>query len=434
MSGRSFDVTRSAWTVSARGGAVLRWLVVGALLSAVVAADAPQLGDGYWHASGNTVLDAANQEVRFSGLNFGGFEGSNYAPHGTWGGIGRNWKSYLDQIKALGFNVIRVPFSGDTFVPGRMPQNVDYGVNPDLRGKTTLQVLDMLVDECRKRGIRIVLNYHRIQAGSSPENGLWYVPGSTTYTEQYWIDTWKALAGRYVGDPTVVGCDLFNEVHADASHPGPFWSADGVDEPYNWRTAAKRAAEAILSVNPNLLICVQGMDGYAGQGSWWGANWMGLKDHAFDISKPGQVVYEVHDYGPNVWEQPWHDDPAFPANLSAFWDAQWGFIHDQGIGPVWVGEWGSRLDNPKEQEWATALRDYIRSKGLSWTWWTWFPISPDTGGILEDDWKTAWPEKLALLRPVQYPQFPAPDTWTRGRGGCTSAPARRRGNGRILPQ
>jgi len=425
VKGRSFDVTRSVRTASARGGAVLRWLIVGALLATVVAADSPQLGDGYWHVSGNRVLDAANQEVRVSGVQFTGFDAANYVPHGTWGGIGRNWKSYLNQIKALGFNVIKVPFSGDTFDPGRMPQNVDYGANPDLRGKTTLEVLDMLVNECRKRGIRIVLGYHRIQAGSFLGSGLWYLPGSTTYTEQYWIDTWKALVGRYVGNPTVVGCDLFNEVHAafDGSYPGPFWSADGVDEPYNWRTAAKRAAEAILSVNPNLLICVQGMDGYAGKGSWWGANWMGLKDHPFDISKPGQVVYVVHDYGPNVWEQPWHDDPGFPANLPAFWDAQWGFVHDQGIGPVWIGEWGSRLDHPKEQEWATTLRDYIRSKGLSWTWWEWFPVSRDTGGILQDDWKTAWPEKLELVRPVQYPQFPAPDT--RDGEGCASAPARR---------
>ncbi len=59
------------------------------------------------------------------------------------------------------------------------------------------------------------------------------------------------LAGRYAGNSTVIGCDLFNEVHAGATHPGPFWSVDGADEPYNWRTAAKRAGEVILSVNPD---------------------------------------------------------------------------------------------------------------------------------------------------------------------------------------
>src|SRR5205814_9184067 len=96
-----------------------------AALAAVTGARAPTVGDGYWHTSGNQILDAAGNQVRFSGVNFGGFESENYALHGTWGGIGRNWKSYLDQMKTLGFNLIRLPFSGDIFAPGRMPLNID---------------------------------------------------------------------------------------------------------------------------------------------------------------------------------------------------------------------------------------------------------------------------------------------------------------------
>ncbi len=403
----------------------LRSVVLVAVAVAFAGAANRPYGEGSWHVQGNRILDANGDEVRFSGVTFGGFESDNYALHGTWGGIGRNWKTYLDQIRLLGFDLIRVPFAGDTFTPGRIPRNVDYGANPELQGKTTLDFLDMLVDECGRRGIRIVLDYHRIQAGSGPENGLWYVPGSTTYTERHWIDTWKMLAARYAGNPTVVGADLFNEVHRGPDHPGPFWSADGVDEPYNWRTAAKRAAEEILSVNPGLLVSVQGMDEYAGVLGWWGSNLMGLRDHPFDVSRPTQVVYEVHDYGPDVYEQPWHDDPSFPANLEAFWHRTWGFVHDEGIGPVWVGEWGSKLDTPRERDWATALRSYISAKGLSWTWWTWAPTSADTGGILESDWVTPWPQKMELLGPILYPPF-------EGEEG-TSAPAPRGGCGTPAP-
>ncbi len=397
-------------------------LAVVVFAAALAGAAGRPRGDGYWHAEKATIVDASGAEVRFSGVDFGGFESENFALHGTWGGIGRNWKSYLDQMQSLGFNLIRVPFSGDTFTPGRVPLNVDYGVNPELQGKTTLEFLDLLVDECGRRGIRIILDYHRLQAGAGAENGLWYVPGSATYTESHWIETWKMLAARYAGNPTVVGADLFNEVHRGPDHPGPFWSADGADEPYNWRTAAKRAAEAILSVNPGLLVSVQGMDVYGGETGWWGANLMGLKDHPFDVSKPSQVVYEVHDYGPDVFDQPWHDDPSFPANLSAYWDRTWGFVRDQGIGPVWIGERGSRLDSAREQAWAAALRSYIAAKGLSWTWWTWAPTSADTGGILEDDWKTPWPQKLALLGPVLYPAFGDPNPPPPPRGGCEAAP------------
>lgn len=410
---------------------VFHVLVVGALLATAPAVRPSSVGDGYWHASGNKILDAAGNEVRFSGVNFSGFESTNYALHGTWGGIGRNWKTYLDQIKSLGFNLIRLPFSGDIFTPGRMPQNVDYSVNSDLQGKSTMEFLDLFVSECGLRGIRIILDYHRIQAGATPENGLWYLPGSGIYTEQYWINNWKALVGRYVGNPTVVGCDLFNEVHADGSHPGPYWAGDGSYEPYNWRTAAKRCAEAILSVNPNLLICLQGMDHYGPATSWWGANHEGLKDFAFDISRPAQAVYEVHDYGPNVWNQAWHNAPDFPSNLPAFWDGQWGFVHNENLGPIWIGEWGSKLDVTKEIQWATTFRDYVKSKGLIWTWWTWGPNSGDTGGILRDDWTTVNQNKLDLIASVMYPGFQASGAGggSGGGGGGSSGGAGTGGGG-----
>jgi endoglucanase len=404
-------------------GMGLRGVLVVALVAPLATARAPLVGDGYWHASGHTIVDASGNAVRFSGVNFSGFETENFALHGTWGGTGRNWKSYLDQMSSLGFNVVRLPFSGDLFAPGQLPRNVDYGVNPELQGKTALQFLDMFVEECGRRGIRVILDYHRIQAGSATENGLWYIPGSTKYTERFWIDNWKALVARYVGNPTVVGVDLFNEPHAGPGHLGPTWNADGLDEPYNWRTAAKRAAEAILSVNPGLLVCVQGMDVYRGEAGWFGAVWIGLHDHPFDISRPSQVVYEIHDYGPDVFDEPWHDAPGFPASLKAFWDRQWGFIHANGIGPVWIGEWGSRLDTAKERAWATALRDYIAANGLSWTWWTWGPVSPDTGGVLQDDWKSTWSDKLALMQPVMSPGFGADGDGAQS-GGCSSAPVR----------
>jgi aryl-phospho-beta-D-glucosidase BglC (GH1 family) len=382
---------------------------------------AQSLGDGYWHTSGNRIVDSHNQQVRFSGVNWNGFESGNFAPHGLWGGA-RNWKSMLQQMDALGFNLIRLPFAGETLTPGRMPQNIDYGLNPDLAGKTSLEIMDMIVAECGSLGIRIILDYHRVQAGGTPEDGLWFIPG-TSHTEQLWIDNWKALVARYAGNPTVVGCDLFNEVHA-GGHPGPFWSADGADEPYNWRTAARRCGDAILSVNPNLLICVQGMHEYGGQTGWWGAVHLGVKDHPLTLSVANRLVYSIHDYGPNVWVQPWHNDPAFPNNLFTHWDAQWGFLHNDGIAPVWIGEWGSKLDVTKEVQWATKLRDYIQQKGLSWTWWCWNPNSGDTGGILQDDWTSTHPAKLDLVAPVQYAGFsggsggsPPPSGGTGGSGG-----------------
>jgi endoglucanase len=291
-----------------------------------------------------------------------------------------------------------------------MPLNIDYGVNTDLVGLTAIQVMDKIIDGCGARGLKVILDYHRIVAGGTPEWGLWYDAG---HPESTWIANWQMLVTRYLGNTTVIGCDLFNEVHADAGHPGPFWDADGLNEPYNWRTAAKRAADAIQAINPDLLICVQGLHAYNGQSGWWGAVHLGVADHPLVLSVPNRLVYSVHDYGPIVWEQPWLNDVNFPNNLPAHWDTQWGFLHNNNVAPVWVGEWGAMLDpaHPKytrELQWLTALRDYIQAKGLVWTWWTWTPNSGDTGGILKNDWQTVEQGKMDVIGPAMYAGFSPP--------------------------
>jgi endoglucanase len=380
-------------------------LALALLLGTVRLGDAQAAGDGWWHTDGNRIKDAAGNEVRFSGVNWHGMDSENRIPHGLWGGTNRTIEDHLDQMKAAGFNLIRLPFSTDIFAPGAKPrpEAIDPVRNADLIGPTCLEILDRLVAAAGARGIRIILDYHRLTGGAVSESGHWY---DAEHPEARWIANWKTLAARYRTDPTVVGVDLFNEVH-----DGVTWEADGVNPAHNWRWAAKRCADEILAVNPNLLICVQGLDQYKGEGGWWGAVHLGVKDHPLTLSVPNRLVYQVHDYGPIVWDQPFHQVAAgFPASLPAHWDRQWGFLHAENIAPVWVGEWGSFLDPAKpkgdrELQWAETLRAYIQGKGLSWTWWCWTPESHDTGGVILDGYAGIHTTKTAFLAPVLYPGF-----------------------------
>ena len=95
-----------------------------ALLTVPVTAARPAhaattLGSGYWHTSGRQILDSANQPVRIAGVNWFGFETRNYVPHGLWS---RDYKSMIDQMKSLGYNTIRLPYSDDIFKPGTHAQ------------------------------------------------------------------------------------------------------------------------------------------------------------------------------------------------------------------------------------------------------------------------------------------------------------------------
>src|SRR5437016_11902789 len=60
---------------------------------------------GFLHTNGSQILDEHNQTVRLTGMNWFGLETSNYCPHGLWA---RSMTAFLDQIRSLGYNCLRV--------------------------------------------------------------------------------------------------------------------------------------------------------------------------------------------------------------------------------------------------------------------------------------------------------------------------------------
>src|ERR1019366_7255021 len=128
-----------------------------------------------------------------------------------------------------------------------VPNGIDFSQNPDLAGLSSLQIMDKIVAYCGKIGLRIFLDRHR--PDQNAQSPLWY---TSTVSETTWIKDWVALATRYNGNTTVIGADLHNEPNNPAT-----WG-DGVLAT-DWRLAAERCGNAILAVNPNLLIIVEGI-------------------------------------------------------------------------------------------------------------------------------------------------------------------------------
>jgi aryl-phospho-beta-D-glucosidase BglC (GH1 family) len=342
-------------------------------------------------------LDASNKVVGLSGLNWFGFETSNYAPYGL---EQRNWGEVLDQIKELGYNVIRLPFSNAMLEPGARPSNIDYSLNPDLDGLTSLQVMDKIITGAGERNIKIILDNHRSTAGDGPEsNGLWY---TGAYPESRWIEDWKMLAARYNGNLTVIGMDLRNE---------PFGGCWGCDDPAtDWRLAAERAGNAILSVNPDLLIIVQGVSDHNGQSTLWGGNLLGAKDHPVRLDISNRLVYSAHEYPHSVAPRSGFNGADYPNNLPAVWDKYWGYLVKENIAPVLIGEFGTRYETVEDRQWLQTFQGYIQQNRLSWTFWSLNPNSGDTGGLLLDDWNSVHAEKQGILAGLQYPLIESTQT------------------------
>jgi len=351
-----------------------------------------ELGKGPWHTAGAQILDANNQPIRIAGVNWSGFETNMLVVHGLQS---RSYKGMLDQIKGLGYNTIRLPYSNQLFDSGSKPSGIDYSKNPDLQGLQGLQLMDKIIDYATGVGLHIILDQHRPDAGG--QSALWY---TTAYPETRWIADWQMLASHYKDNPMVVGADLHNEPHAPAC-----W---GCGQPaIDWQAAAERAGNAILAVNPNWLIFVEGVDCYEGTSNcnWWGSNLEGVKDHPVKLNIPNRLVYSVHDYPASVHGQSWFSAANYPANLPAAWDKYWGYVEKGGIAPVWVGEFGTRLQTEQDRQWFSSLINYLGkgASGINWTFWSWNPDSADTGGILMDDWLTVNSDKQNQLQAILFP-------------------------------
>jgi len=130
----------------------------------------------YFHTDGNQIVDVNGNPVKIAAVSWFGFETTNYVVDGLWA---RNYQDMMNQIKQLGFNTIRIPFSEDIFNPANTPNGINFNLNPDLQGLSSLQILDKIVDYAGQIGLRIILDEHSAMASDNENEQLWYKRGST---------------------------------------------------------------------------------------------------------------------------------------------------------------------------------------------------------------------------------------------------------------
>lgn len=359
------------------------FMVVGSLNFASPALALNALPSGYLKTSKNKIVDENGRTVRIMGVTWFGFETPNMVVHGLWA---RPYRSMMDQMVALGFNTIRLPYSNAILTAGAdSVSSVLWRLNPDLQGKTPMQTLDMIIAYAGTIGLKVILDDHALEPTTNGEtNGYWY---NGSRSEAQWIADWQTLAARYANNPTVIGADLYNE-------PTGTWGTGQQDD---WARAAKAAGDAIGRVNRNWLIVVQGLRCYNDNYYWWGGELEGVRDYPIKLALSNRLVYSTHDYPVSIWTQPWFSDPSYPANLSSVWDKYWGFIESQQIAPVLIGEFGSRLETTSDRQWAEAMSNYLAQRKIDWLWFSW-NANGEPRGVLSDDWTTPDSARLQYLQ------------------------------------
>ncbi|MGW5645662.1 glycoside hydrolase family 5 protein [Saccharopolyspora sp. NPDC003752] len=326
---------------------------------------------GTWNGSGD-INDPANHH---SGENSSGIPlGLDRAP----------MREIVDSFRELGINSIRLPFSNDMIRDSATVPDAAVAANPELRGKTRLQVYDAAVSALTDSGFAVILNNHtnttRWCCGLDG-NERW----NSSQSDQAWQDDWVFMAARYRDNPRVVGADLYNEVRRDLMDD-PNW---GLGDGHDWHAAAQRAGDRILTeANPNLLIIIEGI------------NWFGIPADGLPHGRPtlepartlshtlvasGKLVYSAHFYG---YTGPNHSgatglgethDPRYQDlsrdELYEVLRRQAFFVTEEGqhfTAPLWISEFGvggRDEQDPKARAWFGNFVDFLVANDTDFAYW-----------------------------------------------------------------
>ena len=316
-------------------------------------------------AQGQEIVNADGEAVLLRGVNMGGWlvqEGWMNLTNGPCQAesfkvlderFGRDVREHLfqvyednylserdfDNIRALGMNVVRLPFAWWNIL------NDDGTLRADAFTR-----LDWFVDCCAQRGLYVILDLHAARGSQNNQDNSGEMNGSQLWKNETWQDQmlylWECVADHYKGNPAIAAYDLLNE-------PGGDLKSTGVVQ---WEYF-DRLYEAIRAIDPEHIIMME---------SCWDPE---------DLPSPDRygwdnVVYQYHWYKWNADNDYW----AQKLNVDVKLHKMKQVNHPV---PGFLGEF-TLFQNM--DAWEYALDSYSRA-GLGWTIWTYKVTGSSTWGL-----------------------------------------------------
>ncbi|HYY56145.1 MAG TPA: cellulase family glycosylhydrolase, partial [Pyrinomonadaceae bacterium] len=125
-----------------------------------------------WTTSGSKIIAPGGAEFRITGINWYGFETTGNVAKGLFA---HDYTYIIDAIGQDGYSTIRIPFSNAMWELNPIPNANTLSACPSCKGKHARDILALIVNYAGSKGIHVILDNHRSEAGNSAEgNGLWY--------------------------------------------------------------------------------------------------------------------------------------------------------------------------------------------------------------------------------------------------------------------
>lgn len=307
------------------------------------------------HTSGRFIVDSNGARVHLNGVNWYGAESTDYVVAGLQTASLQN---IVQQIKSLGFNVVRLPWSNQLYESNPPVPSYALAANTGMQGENALTALDQVIAALTGAGIMVILDDHNSNAewccSTTDGNSLWY---NTQYPQANWIADWQGMAQRYQSNPLVIGVDLRNEPRSPAT-----WGGSAAND---WHAAAELGGNAVLGVDPHLLVFVEGVN--------YATDLSGAASLPIQLNVANQLVYEAHNYGFDYTGLSGYSDYASRAGAS------WGYLATgSNPQPLWVGEFGTcntastcinSGSNADLGFWFNMITAYMQQNGIDWTYW-----------------------------------------------------------------
>ncbi len=340
----------------------------------VIASSLPRL-----HTDGPYIKDKQGNIITLRGVAV--TELNTPKPYGVykyWGQEDGKYKEtygYLpnsfDRLRESGVNCVRLSINWYSWMGIEHPYN-PIPVEEAIQYK---QSVDYFIQELNDRKIYVYLDFHAADT-LTIDKWKYFID---TYLDTYYL-FWQDIAARYLNDPGVFGCQLFNE-------PRSFYNS----YPYQgfWWDFMLETAQRIHAVNPEMLVLVASTDntingtkiGYPAD-----AGYKVVSDqYVLDPLPEPNIVYVFHFHFP--MEAPnWNVMQSYTNNnlIKAKQEFE-AFLYiiafralDAGL-PIMNCEF-----NVKHYDYATGnellypylnvtadLLDLMNKYGCHWTWWSW---------------------------------------------------------------
>lgn len=279
---------------------------------------------------------AANQRLG-RGINLGNF--LEVPRSDNWGVDIR--ESHLRDIKAIGFDSIRLPVKWSDYAAKSAP----YTIEPSFFAR-----VDQFIDRAEKEGLNVVLNIHHFyDLDKDPAGQL-----------DRFVGIWKQLGEHYKNRGSFLYFELDNEPHDQLSE--------------TWNEVLVEGLKAVRASNPTRPIIIGP--------PFWNGIWALSK---LQVPNDPNIIVTVHMYNPHPFTHQgasWADEKVRSIKdmswgtaedveaLNAEMDkaAAWGKEHNR---PIYLGEFGAYSAAPQESRvrWTSAVARAAEERGMSWAYW-----------------------------------------------------------------